>query len=100
MTRLPEKWCIRGCSELRIFLDNIKNQNVYSKSSISGDNLRWCYFLKTRYLWDGMEDVGNNFKDYTEITFEDFEKYVLNKTPEIKEDMSYLIKVLERCNIK
>lgn len=97
---LPNGWYIKGCEELKVFLGDIHNNNVYTKTNISGGNPTWGYYLEKSTCWKGWDGDADLFKTLKEVTFEEFEKYVLNKPPETREDMSYLIKVLKRCNIK
>lgn len=49
-----------------------------------------------RDVW-GERNISNNRQ---KISFEYFEKYILNKESLIKDDYSYLIKILKRYNIK
>lgn len=104
---LPKKWCIQL---------NKKNREVILQwcddNWLLGDKSSYKTLIGNYYIHSDNPEpsetngykrgTGSFFKadNYTEITFEEFEKYVLNKTPETKEDMSYLIKVLKRCNIK
>lgn len=93
---LPKKWYIKGCEKLADWAEDQGNcVNIF------GGYPNRYYWLRNKEdidIWES-ED-GKPSGNFIEITFEEFEKYALNKTPEIKEDMSYLIKVLKRCNIK
>lgn len=95
---LPEKWCIKGCDKLdkyqKVELQGKSNYCLnyidyyYYNNSIDLDLKKWKYFEK--YIPE----------DYTEITFEQFERYVLNKVEskiEIeKDDYSHLVKLLKQ----
>lgn len=70
---LPEKWCIRGCEEFKNWVLGYKN----NKANIAGgDEYLYYYTTDPNYLdWDWRD----GWYGRTEITFEQFEKYVLNK---------------------
>lgn len=97
---LPNGWYIKGCKELKVFLEDIHINEVYTKANISGGNPNWGYYLEKPTHWNGWEKNADSFKILKEVTFEEFEKYVLNKPPEVKEDMSHLVEVLKKWNIK
>lgn len=82
---LPEKWAVRGSEELRLWL---KNQETLLKlnTNIWGNNVLNLYYPKefpTR--WNFYTRFDRNL-GHKEITFEQFEKYVLkqNNAEEIK----------------
>ncbi len=84
MKHLPKKWCIR------------RNQNTHKEinewftkkygikftaktdffTGFNGKSPYWKYLHEPR-LPDG-KNLGQKHKDYTEITFEQFKKFVLN----------------------
>ena len=90
---LPEKWCIKN-TDLCIFdkINKIGFNSIYSGNSIN----------KYYFIIDGKIDCEYHAPEgYTEITFEQFERYVLNKNETIryeidKDDYSYLIKLLKQ----
>ena len=104
---LPEKWYVfySNWKEFDIIKKHYSKSWGYVEQSPEAPVFGYCNIgdKYNHWIMDG-SGVGslNDYKNQgaVEITFEDFEKYVLNKTPKTKEDMSYLIKVLERCNIK
>ena len=103
MYPIPKNWCIRGCTQLRDYQQNELGGNsnchlgyedcYYYNRTIDLDAKRWNY--SRDILPDG----------YTEISFEDFEKYILNKDSDFEEviepeDLSYLAEMLKELNIK
>ena len=89
---LPEKWCV-------------KNTNLCLFNKIDKIGIDTCYIgnSEDQYYYivnDVIEYSYDVPKDYTEIPFEDFERYVLNKEDNITEDMSYLIPILKQLNIE
>lgn len=70
---LPEKWVILRTKENYEVVNNWFKEKGYEDPYLDSD-----------YIWKDKEIVGYNSsvklpKDYTEITFEQFNKYVLNK---------------------
>jgi hypothetical protein len=87
---LPEKWCIKN-TDLCIFdkINKIGFNSIYSGNSIN----------KYYFIIDEKIDCENHAPEgYIEITFEQFERYVLNKNESTnnKDDYSYLIKLLKQ----
>lgn len=69
---LPEKWCVKHSKET---LEWIKNNAEYNRDWITA---------KKYYMYP-CDEGGNNWadslpKDYTEITLEQFKRYILNGT--------------------
>ena len=98
---LPEKWYLKGGVELSTWIQEKEKAEDIPISVYGGYVTKFYILLNPCDLtfWRS-GDLENLPTGYTEITLEEFEKYVLNKTPKVEEDMSYLIKVLKRCNIK
>lgn len=74
---LPKKWCInmedykKGC----VVANYIKPDHWYLKSPIK---VKYFYFIGNKFdVWSKKKEKG-----FTEITFEEFEKYVLKKNIE------------------
>lgn len=66
---LPEKWCIKDVKEVKEFFEN------YNYGNYSCHNIAYLHYPKIRdYCY--FETIQ---KDYTEITLEQFKKYVLNE---------------------
>lgn len=94
---LPAKWCIKVTNA---------NKEILSKWRTDGDlsdrnynNLEIPFYLHTPMEErDGYNKQGIT-SGYLEISFQEFEQYVLNK-PVVNEDMSYLEKLLKRWNIR
>lgn len=91
LTELPEKWYIKVTNE-----DNKKILNDYFHSigpKYSGYNynqwqvlLNYCYAYPQIIpnLWGHTDDEINNRKGYTEISFEQFKKWVLKESTNLK----------------
>lgn len=73
---LPEKWCIQGCEELGIYIRSLKkfNRIIHPNGNITN-----CFY----YCNGDIKDIQKwkytlgNILNKTEITFEQFKKYVL-----------------------
>lgn len=66
---LPEKWCIKDVKEVKHFFEN------YNYGNYSCRNIAYLHYPKIKdYCY--FETIQ---KDYTEITLEQFKKYVLNE---------------------
>lgn len=92
--KIPKKWYIKGCVELEEWGRKQKEVNCafsfpYNYHTHDYNLLIWDY---SEYL----EDVVG----YTEITFEEFEKYILNKQTDVPEDYKYLTTFLKKLKIK
>jgi len=75
---LPEKWCIQGCEELGIYIRSLKkfNRIIHPNGNITN-----CFY----YCNGDIKDIQKwkytlgNILNKTEITFEQFKKYVLKE---------------------
>lgn len=97
MKELPEKWCVKR---------TIANSEILNK----WNNFHPLFKKQKRTYADSICDVdyfnsdkshtGERCLDYTEISFEDFQIWVLYETPEqqstIPEDLSYLIPLINK----
>jgi hypothetical protein len=96
---LPDKWCIKVTNA---------NKEILSKWRTDGDlgNRNYDNLEQPFYLHTPMEERNGYNKEritpgYLEITFQEFEQYVLNKAiPTTNENMKYLEKLLKRWNIR
>lgn len=94
--RFPEKWYIEGVSGRSYSFNKYCASKKYNSCNFA--------FFEERYYYED----GNNMQFSTvppgsriEITWEQFEQYVLNlPKQEIYEDYSYLIPILKALNIK
>ncbi len=89
---LPEKWCIRDCKEVSEYAHKLNNSVLEVRPQL--------YYHYGKEL--GVNGCGfkeNIFPNYTEITLQQFIKYVLNQNT-YKEDYYYLIELLANINIK
>ena len=71
---IPERWCVRGSEELGSLLN--PHTNVYGRHNDKYyfNNMDKGEELSTSQFWE----YADNPISYTEITFEQFEKYILN----------------------
>jgi len=90
---LPEKWAVKVTKE------NINIINDYRNSFNVIDNFDLGTYQYAEYQGYGLYEK-NLYKGYKEITFEEFEKYVLLKDIIINDDMSHLIKLFKKLKIK
>lgn len=97
--KIPKKWCIEGCTDLRLYLNSVRKLNPTHVANISGDNLNWCYFLEG-LKWNGKDSQSSKLRGYVKITFEEFEKYILNKQTDVPENYKYLTTFLKKLKIK
>ncbi len=91
---LPEKWCIQDITKPSV-LENWLN-------CLGKNKHFWNFRSGSYYHFHGVDPIdcyGRIFDGYTEISFEQFQKYVLNEKPKIK-DMEYLDNLLKRLNVK
>jgi len=97
---LPKKWCVQCTEEtaesIYQWLDEhkeISNTTVYFPKLQLADKKMKVHYppYKTNHQFDTVKP------GYTEITYDQFKKYVLNKQ---QQDYSYLIKLFEQWNIK
>lgn len=96
---LPKKWCInrRNLPEVCEWFN--KNKQNTASHDYRMELLGWYTHYPMIVLSHTKENVDST---YTEITFEQFEQYVLHKevnTP-IKEDYSYLINLFNKLGIR
>lgn len=97
---LPIQWCVQSTKEtaksIYEWLDKYKeisNTTVYSAKLLEAD-----YIIKIHYPPCGSKHQYDYIQPgYTEITYNQFKKYVLNQQ---EEDFSYLDKLLSKWNIK
>lgn len=91
--KLPEKWCcFSNTSEERESL----NDYVCSKGYINRLIDNW--YIHYPLLGNGGSAYSTIQNGYTEITFKQFQKYVINKesVKVVKEDLSYLKNILSK----
>lgn len=103
---IPEKWCIRGTEKnskiLEKFFSNYKEwerwEYGYGYFYIENDIVRRS--LVGRVFGRFFCFISNNIK-YQEISFEDFETYILNEQSFLsnKINYDYLIPILEKLKI-
>jgi len=96
LTSLPERWCIavnHNTPEIGEYFNHICNTTCYSSSRFGG-YLNWDRQLKSAVAHSNRLQLG-----YTEITFEQFKKWVLDKQPvKTEEPKSIDIKAIqEEC---
>lgn len=72
---LPEKWCVKRTEDNYSVL-NEWNNSIYGEGSACNRDIAYMYSDKT------YQCGSNYYKDYTEITYDDFLKYVIKKEPE------------------
>ena len=101
MFELPEKWKIKAnndkeCIAINKYVNTIIDEpDNYWKGK---DSLIWYLLVEDSVYSGGDRNIEDQF---TEITFEQFERYVLMKPSTIEsQDYSYLIQLLENLNIK
>ncbi len=88
----PEKWCVLTTPDTR------KIVNTYINSKGYNSELKDDYYIHYPFYKGGFGSAYNEILEhYTQISFDQFEKYILKK-PE--ENYSYLIQLLNNINIK
>ncbi len=95
LEKLPDRWCInRKDNQIIIdwFLSKVKPNIKSFHEEMAGYLTHFPYY-------QGNYTSFEYWPGYTEISFSDFERLVLNKQP-IKEDYSFLIKILKKYNIR
>ena len=103
---LPEKWFIARTKEnWQIVIDWLNkeiNQGTSYESSCEG--IYYPNFDDFKGFKNGAHSGSKlskwPYRDYTEITFEEFTKYVLNKKTPLKENYKYLIPLFKKLKIK
>lgn len=98
---LPEKWYVlySNREEFETLKTHFKKNWTYK---FQENPPRFGYVnISDLNNWVGESDTIKNLKqnDFIEITFQEFEQYILNKSV-VNEDMSYLEKLLKRWNIR
>lgn len=73
---LPEKWCVKFNKEVGVWLDKKTNNDFYYNS-----NFKYICYPEASYNSHIYEEIPEG---YTEITFEQFQKYVLKTTEQPK----------------
>jgi len=79
---LPEIWCVRATTqeEDKVLTDYIKDE--FSTDCEYDLDVRGnCWFSNVEIKKEHYEFMDNAPQGFTEITYQEFEKYVLNKEP-------------------
>ena len=94
--QLPEYWCIQSTDETREIINDFILEKGY------GDRLYINYMIHYPFVNGGTGSAYFTIQGgYKEITFDQFEKYVLNKNIIIEIDNpDCLIKLLKKLNIQ
>jgi len=104
---LPEKWAIQSTIEtgkaiyswLRMYK---QTSSEYSEKFLNDADMKSVIHYPA--FVERNEDLKHQSdkleKDYVEITFEEFEQYVLRIKPIPSQDYEYLIPILQKYNIK
>jgi len=88
---LSNNWCVLSTSE------TLKTLNDYIKERGYSGKLYHNYYIHYPFI-DGSGSAYNKPEEgYTEISFEMFEKYILNEY--LEQDYSYLIDFLKKLKI-
>lgn len=99
---IPKNWCIQGSLNLGKWIKE-KEIETCSTIKIAGTQIDWIYFPIKEDLsqWNGFAfSESIEVSKYTLITFEQFEKYILNKQTDVPQDYKYLVKFLKKLGIK
>jgi len=88
---VPKKWCIKGCVELEEWGRKKENSGVNCAFSFP----YYYYTFDPNLLIWSYSEQGLKVKNYTEITFEQFQQYILK---EKSQDYSYLIPIIKKLN--
>ncbi len=93
---LPEKWCCNTTND-----EEKETLNEFIKNNGYEGDVSHYYYIHYPLIGRGGSAYSKIQKDYTEITYSQFLKYVLNKEPinVETEDLTYLIKFLNNINI-
>lgn len=91
---IPEKWCVKTEEATREIVERFLHANGYIAKLHNEDY--YCHFP---FIGKSGSCYYNIQQGYTEITFEQFEKYILNKKTSV-EDYNYLIPILKKLNIQ
>ena len=90
---IPDKWCVRATNETREIINDFILEKGYNT------RLTINYMVHYPFTPGGGSAWNEPEKGYTEITFEEFETYVLNKTI-VSEDYAYITILLKELNIQ
>lgn len=99
---LPDKWCIKNCLEVGTWFDEQREIGCYVvnclEDYIHSHNLQDAKITDIEHPRHDYSSYAQNFirEGFTEITLEQFRKYVVN-TP--NEDYSYLIPIFKNLHI-
>lgn len=97
--KIPKKWCIKlKDRKVEKIVGKWFNDNVEINCTYDAGWLNW-YLHYPKYLSGTCTNL-NPMPGYTEITFEEFEKYILHKQPDVPEDYKYLTTFLKKLKIK
>lgn len=99
---LPEKWWVKVISEEQdAVLTDYVNEKFNANIGPVASRLTQPVFYYNKKVRGVHWNVGNNPTDesFTEITYSQFIKYVLNQKLQDSEDMAYLIPILKFKNI-
>lgn len=97
MNAIPKKWYVLYSN--REEFDIISNHfNTYWSYS-SDKNCGYSTHPKCRWVGGMITKETLDEQDFKEISFEDFEKYIVNKEP-FKQNSSYLKLLLKKLKIK
>lgn len=93
---VPEKWCVKLDSSNKTSIIRFLRNNNYSFKLDDVDE----FFVHFPFIGNNGSCYYSVQQSYTEITFEEFEKYILNKQIDVPEDYTYLVKFLKKLGIK
>lgn len=94
--KIPEKWCIKlKDKNIERVVGKWFNENVEIQCEYDTGWFGWLLHYP-KYL-QGTCTAMTPHPGYTEITYDQFKKYVFNQQ---EENYSYLTKILEKWNIK
>lgn len=93
---VPDRWCVKLNSRNRLIVLKFLKDNGYHYSVEDEDE----FFVHFPFIGNNGSCYYSVQQSYTEITFEEFEKYILNKQIDVPEDYTYLVKFLKKLGIK
>jgi gamma-glutamylcysteine synthetase len=106
LTEIPEKWYVLYSSREEFDIIN----NHFEKDWRYYETIRKNGYTNISHCnnWIGLEGSGSDINDLEkegviEISFEDFEKYIIRKEPSTKpkkENLKYLITLFKKLGIK
>lgn len=99
--KIPKKWCIEGSLNFGKWIKQ-KEEETGTTIKITGTQTNWVYYpiISNLSEWSGALKENQLKLSYTKITFEEFEKYILNKQTDVSEDYKYLTTFLKKLKIK